>query len=58
MKTPYNKLAKYIQIFPVTGPRSRVGISGTTAKWRKRKFVPLSHPESFAVVASSQESQT
>ena len=35
-----------------------VGISGTTAKWRKRKFVPLSHGGTFAVVASSQKRQT
>ena len=28
----------------------RVGISGTTAKSRKRKFVPSSHPGPFAVV--------
>ena len=37
---------------------TRVGISGTTAKPRKRKFVPSSHPEPFAVVASSRKSQT
>ena len=37
---------------------SRVGISGTTAKSRKRKFVPSSHPGPFAVVASSRKSQT
>ena len=35
-----------------------MGISGTTAKSRKRKFVPSSHPGSFAVVASSQKRQT
>ena len=39
-------------------PISRVGISGTTAKSRKRKFVPSSHPGPFAVVASSRKSQT
>ena len=38
--------------------KSRVGISGTTAKSRKRKFVPSSHPGPFAVVASSRKSQT
>ena len=38
--------------------RSRVGISGTTAKSRKRKFVPSSHPGPFGLVASSQKSQT
>ena len=27
-----------------------MGISGTTAKSRKRKFVPSSHPEPFPVV--------
>ena len=37
---------------------SRVGISGTTAKSRKRKFVPSSHPGPFAVVASSRKSQS
>ena len=37
---------------------TRVGISGTTAKSRKRKFVPSSHPGPFAVVASSRKSQT
>ena len=38
--------------------RSRVGISGTTAKSRKHKCVPSSHPGPFAVVASSRKSQT
>ena len=37
---------------------SQVGISGTTAKLRKRKFVPSSHLGPFAVVASSRKSQT
>ena len=37
---------------------SRVGISWTTAKSRKRKFVPSSHPGPFAVVALSRKSQT
>ena len=37
---------------------TRVGISGTTAKSRQRKFVPSSHPGSFALVASSHKSQT
>ena len=37
---------------------TRVGISGTTAKSRQRKFVPLSHPGPFAVVATSRKSQT
>ena len=37
---------------------TRVGISGTTAKSRKRKFVPSSHPGRFALVASSQKSKT
>ena len=40
------------------GPKSRVGISGTTAKSRQRKFVPSSHPGPFALVASSHKSQT
>ena len=35
-----------------------MGISGTTAKLRKCKFVPSSHPGPFAVVASSRKSQT
>ena len=35
-----------------------VGISGTTAESRKRKFVPSSHTGPFAVVASSRKSQT
>ena len=39
-------------------PFTRVGISGTTAKSRKRKFVPSSHPGPFAVVASSRQRQT
>ena len=37
---------------------ARVGISGTTAKSRQRKFVPSSHPGPFALVASSRKSQT
>ena len=37
---------------------TRVGISVTTAKSRQRKFVPSSHPEPFAVVATSRKSQT
>ena len=37
---------------------TRVGISGTTAKSRKRKFVPSSHPGPFGDVASSRKSQT
>ena len=37
---------------------TRVSFSGTTAKSRKRKFVPSSHPGPFAVVASSRKSQT
>ena len=37
---------------------TRVGISGTTAKSRQRKFVPSSHTGPFAVVATSRKSQT
>ena len=37
---------------------TRMGISRTTLKSRKRKFVPSSHPGPFAVVASSQKSLT
>ena len=37
---------------------TRVGFSGTTAKSRKRNFVPSSHPGRFALVASSQKSKT
>ena len=40
------------------GTIARVGISGTTAKSRQRKFVPSSHPGPFALVASSRKSQT
>ena len=39
-------------------PQPRVGISGTTEKWPKRKFVPSSHPEPFVVVELSRKSQT
>ena len=35
-----------------------MGISGTTAKSRQRKFVPSSHPGPFSVVALSHKSQT
>ena len=35
-----------------------MGISGTTGKSRKRKFVPSSHLGPFAVVESSRKSQT
>ena len=49
-------------LFAVSKPlacavNSRVVIRGT-AKLRKRKFVPSSHPRHFAVVASSRKSQT
>ena len=37
---------------------SRLGISGTSAKSRQRKFVPSSHTGPFALVASSHKSQT
>ena len=37
---------------------SRVGISGTTAKSRQRKFVPSSQPGPFTVVVTSRKSQT
>ena len=36
----------------------RVGISGTTAKMRQRKFVPSSQLGPFPVVAMSRKSQT
>ena len=39
-------------------PETRVGISGTTAKSRQRKFVPSSHTGPVALVASSRKSQT
>ena len=42
----------------IKGLKSRVGISGTTAKSRKRKFVLSSHTGPYAVVASSRKSQT
>ena len=35
-----------------------MGISGTTAKLRNRKFVPSSHPGPFALVASPGKSKT
>ena len=35
-----------------------MGISGTTAKSRKRKFVPSSHPGPFALVASPGKNKT
>ena len=37
---------------------TRVGISGTTAKSRQRKFVPSSHTGPFALVASPGKSKT
>ena len=37
---------------------SRVGISGTTAKSRQRKFVPSSHTGQVALVASPGKSKT
>ena len=37
---------------------TRVGISGTTAKSRKRKFIPSSHPGPLALVASPGKSKT
>ena len=37
---------------------TQVGISGTTAKSHKRKFVPSSHTGPSAVVALSCKSQT
>ena len=36
----------------------RVGISGTTAKSRQRKFVPSSHTGPFALVAPPGKSKT
>ena len=45
-------------IFILSPHKSRVGISGTTAKSRQRKFVPSSGPGPFALVASSHNSQT
>ena len=49
-----NRLPQSVYIQPIP----RVGISGTTAKSRQRKFVPSSHPGPFAVVALSRKSQT
>ena len=37
---------------------SRVGISGTTAQSRQRKFIPSSHTGPFALVASPGKSKT
>ena len=45
---------KYVQ----SSVDSRMGISRATAKSRKRKFVPSSHPGPFGVVAASRKSQT
>ena len=47
----------FIVVSIVCGGFTRVGISRTTAKSHKRKFVPSSHPGPFAVVASSRKSQ-
>ena len=41
-----------------SGNKTRVGISGTTAKSRQRIFVPSSHTGPVVVVALSQKSQT
>ena len=38
--------------------KARVGISGTTAKSRQRKFVPSSHTGPVALVASPGKSKT
>ena len=45
-------------VSPSVRPLTRVGISGTVAKSRQRKFVPSSHPGPFALVASSYKSRT
>ena len=59
---PQVQMLKFSQYFPKSyiseASKARVGISGATAKSRKRKFVPLSHPGPFAVVATSGKSQT
>ena len=47
----------WIHFHSFTG-KSRVGISGTTAKSREPKFVPSSHPGPFTVVALSRKSKT
>ena len=47
-------ILKVIQAFHT----ARVGISGTTAKSRQRKFVPSSHTGPFALVASPGKSKT
>ena len=52
----YNFWRSYVKPYFIS--KTRVGISGTTAKSRKRKFVPSSHPGPFAVVASSRKRQT
>ena len=46
----------YLFILTLSSPR--VGISGTSAKSRQRKFVPSSHTGPVALVASSRKSQT
>ena len=50
-------LSVHLKVF-CSGTDTRVGISGTTAKSRQRKFVPSSHPRPFPLVASSHKSQT
>ena len=51
-------LTDFYQAISIGPAQSRVGISGTTAKSRQRKFVPSSHPGPFAAVATSRKSQT
>ena len=48
----FNTLAS---IFMTCATFARVGISGTSAKSRKRKFVPSTYPEPFAIVALSRK---
>ena len=62
---PQGKLGRYFTLlnpkfthFVIRGEFSRVGISGTIAKSRQRKFVPSSHTGPVALVASSRKSQT
>ena len=55
----YSVMLGHFSVFTALAPTiTRVGISGTTAKSRQRKFVPSSHPGPFALVASSHKSQT
>ena len=58
MKNCVKIKAVHLQITHISVVKSRVGISGTTAKSGKCKFVPSSHSGPFALVASSRKCLT